>query len=253
MHIIAIVNQKGGVAKTSTALALSSGLTGRGKKVLAIDLDPQCNLSYAAGADLTKITIKDVLTKMAKGTDAIQTTPQGDIIPSDDLLSGADNYINGTGQEFRLKEALATIKDNYDYIILDCPPALGVLTVNALTACSHVIIPAQAEVFSMQGISQLKNTIDAVKSYTNPQLEIAGILLTRHNARSILTRDVADMITEQANYMGTKVFETKIREAVVLRESQINQESLFTYSPKSNVTLDYNTFIDELLGGINHE
>jgi len=250
MKIFAIVNQKGGVAKTSTALALTSGLVSRGFKVLCIDLDPQCNLSFAADADTEKKSIRDVLIGEINIIDVIQQTAQGDIIPSDNQLSGADSYINETGKEYRLKEGLAQIKKDYDYMILDCPPALGILTINALTACDGVIIPAQAEAFSMQGIDQLRNTIDAVKNYTNPQLTIEGILLTRHNARSVLSRDVAEMMAKLASYMHTKVFKSTIREAVVVRESQINQESLFSYAPKANITADYRAFIDELLGGL---
>lgn len=156
-------------------------------------------------------------------------------------------FINTTGKEYRLKEALEQIENSYDYIILDTPPALGILTVNALTAADSVIIPAQADVYSLQGIAQLSETISTVRKYCNPKLKISGILLTRYNARAVLNRNIYDMMQEQAKNLDTKLFKTSIREAVAVREAQISQTSIFDYALKANVTEDFQNFINELL------
>ena len=246
--IFAVINQKGGVGKSTISAVLLSGLTKKGFSVLAVDLDAQGNLSFTAGADTQnqKNTFQ-LLTEKVSVPDLIQHTEQGDIIPSSSSLAGADAFITNTGKEFRLKEALEQIKDNYDYIILDTPPALGILTVNALTAADSAIIPAQADVYSLQGIAQLSETIALVKKYCNPNLKIAGILLTRYSTRAVLNRDIANMMREQAKNLDTKLFKTAIREAVAVREAQISQKSIFDYAPKANVTEDFQNFINELL------
>ena len=246
--IYAVINQKGGVGKSTVAGVLLSGLTKRGFKTLAVDLDAQGNLSFSVGADTnTQKTSFEMLTQKCSVSDLIQHTEQGDVIPSSRSLSGADMFINTTGKEYRLKEALEQIENSYDYIILDTPPALGILTVNALTAADSVIIPAQADVYSLQGIAQLSETISTVRKYCNPKLKISGILLTRYNARAVLNRNIYDMMQEQAKNLDTKLFKTSIREAVAVREAQISQTSIFDYAPKANVTEDFQNFINELL------
>ena len=175
--------------------------------------------------------------------------PSGDIIPASKALAGADAFIADTGKEYRLKEAIEPIKPLYDYIIIDTPPALGILTINALTAANSVIIPAQADIYSLQGIEQLNETIKPVKKYCNPDLAIEGILLTRYNARSILSREVAELAEQLAAKLNTKLFTARIREAIAVKEAQISQQSLYSYSPKGNATIDYLQFIDELLKG----
>ena len=155
MNILAVINQKGGVGKSTTAHAIGAGLALKGFKTLYIDLDAQGNLSYTAGAESLNITILEVLQKKADITQAIQHTQQGDIVASTPALAGADIIITATGKEYRLKEALKPISGLYDYCIIDTPPALGILTINALTACSGAIIPTQADIYSLQGIGQL--------------------------------------------------------------------------------------------------
>lgn len=249
---IAVINQKGGVGKTTTAAALIAGLTSRGYRCLGIDLDAQCNLSYTMEAATGGASIIGVLLGECSALDAIQTTDTGDIIAASTSLAGADATITETGKEYRLKEALETIKaarpGEYDYIIIDTPPALGVLTVNALTASNSVIIPAQADIFSLQGIEQLGATIAIVRKYCNESLEIAGILLTRYNSRALLSREVANNMNDIAASMGTKVFSSTIREGIAVKESQVNQQSLFSYAARALVTQDYSEFIGELLG-----
>ena len=246
--IVSIINQKGGVGKSTTAESLAAGLSLRGYKTLAVDLDAQGNLTYTFGADNTGATVLEVLTGDATAAEAIKHTQSCDVLPANKALAGADAYIKETGKEYRLKEALENVADQYDYIIIDTPPALGILTVNALTACQSVIIPSQADIYSIQGIEQLSETMKPVKKYCNPGLEIEGILLTRYSARSVLSREVADMLEELAAKLGTKLFKTKIREAIAVKEAQISQQSLFEYSPKAKPTEDYNALIDELTG-----
>lgn len=245
--VIAVINQKGGVGKSTTAEALAAGLTLRGFRVLAIDLDAQGNLTYTFSADNTGATVLQVLTGEAAASETIQKTPCADVIPASKALAGADAYIKDTGKEYRLKEALEGVAEQYDYIIIDTPPALGILTVNALTACESVIIPSQADIYSIQGIEQLTETMKPVKKYCNPALSIEGILLTRHNPRSVLGREVEEMLAELAERLGTKLFKTTIREGIAVKEAQISRQSLYEYNPRAKVTEDYNALIDELL------
>lgn len=245
--IYTVATQKGGVGKTTTAAALWAGLSLKGYKCLAIDLDPQCNLSFTAGADTTRKTALSLLTGEAPAEETIQQTAAGDIIPASKSLAGADAFITDTGKEYRLKEALEPIQARYDYIVIDTPPALGILTVNALTACNSVIVPAQADIFSLEGIGQLQATIDPVRKYCNPTLHIEGLLLTRYNARTALSRDVSEIMQQLAQKLGTKVFNTTIREGIAVKEAQISQRTIFDYAPKAKVTDDYRAFIEEIL------
>ena len=247
MKIITVTNQKGGAGKTTTAATLAAGLSLKGYKTLLIDLDPQGNLTYTAGAKTGGATALGVLTGEVKPEDAIQHTGGGDIIASSKALSGADAFIKDTGKEYRLKEALESLQGAYDFCIVDTPPALGILTINALTACDSVIIPAQADIYSLQGVEQLAETIKPVKKYCNPSLQIAGILLTRYSPRSILSRDVAELAEQLAAKLGTRLFKTTIREAIAVKEAQISKRTLYEYAPKAKVTEDYTALIEELL------
>lgn len=249
MHIYAVINQKGGVGKTTTVSALAGGLRRRNKKVLAVDMDPQGNLSYSFGAESGGRNVLGILTGEIKASEAAVQTEQGDIIPGGKALSGADAFITDTGKEYRLKEALSELESVYDIIVVDTPPALGILTINALTACHSVIIPAQADIYSLQGIEQLGETVSAVKKYCNSGLYIEGILLTRYNSRSVLSRDILSIMEQMAAKLDTRVFDTRIREAVSIRESQMLRTDIFSYAARSNVAADYSAFIDELLKG----
>jgi len=248
-EIIAVINQKGGVGKTTTTLAIGAGLIQRGFKVLYIDLDAQGNLSQTLKANIGGLSAIELLDGKAKAAEIIQKLPQGDIIPGSRALSGADTFITAVGKEYRLKEALNQVKAYYDYILIDTPPALGVLTINALTACTGAIIPAQADMYSLQGITQLYDTIDAVRQYCNNALEIKGILLTRYSARTIISKDIAEIMAETAKQLNTRLFKTAIRETISVKEAQANQQDIFSYAPKNNAAVDYAEFINELLGG----
>lgn len=179
--------------------------------------------------------------------EVIQHTEGGDIIPAHPELALSDVLLKDTGKEYRLKEELEPIKGSYDYIIIDTPPALGILTVNALTACDSAIIPAQAEVHSLQGLGLLNSTIDAVKKYTNPALIIRGILLTRYNKRTIISQDMKQLLENAAEEMGTKVYDTPIRECTAIKEAEATQQDIFTYAPKSNAAADYTALIEDIL------
>lgn len=247
MICYAIINQKGGVGKSTTALAIGSGLKRQGSKVLFIDLDAQGNLSYTMGANTQGYNALGILQRPETTAEEIQHTAQGDIIASSPALAGADTVLSDVGKEYKLKEALATVSGLYDYCIIDTPPALSILTINALTACNGAIIPAQADIYSLQGIGQLNNTIQTIKKYCNPDLSIKGIILTRYNARSVLSKEVTELIEQTASELNTKVFNTKIRECTALKEAQAMKQDIFTYAPKSNASADYTDIIKELL------
>ena len=254
-EVIVIVNQKGGVSKTTTALSLWTGLSLlKGFKTLAIDLDPQCNLTISSGGVMDKNTAFDVLTGNFQAEESIQSTKLGDLIAGHKGLSGMEALLTQVGREYRLKNELSSLMEmgKYDFIIIDTPPSLGILTVNALTACTSAIVPANADFFSMYGISQLGETLASVKKYTNPQLKTAGILLTRYTARTLLSRDMTANIEKLAELL-TKVFASKIRESVTVREAQLAQKSIFEYAPKSKVTQDYEEFINEIINDVNHD
>ena len=247
-EVISVVNRKGGVGKTATAHALGAGLALKGFRILFVDLDSQGNLTYALGAKTAPPSAMEVLSGTATTAEAIQHTPGGDILAGSPSLAGADLTITGTGKEYRLKEALEAVAGSYDYAVVDTPAQLGTLTVNALTAANSVIIPVQAEIYSLQGIGQLSQAIEAVRKYCNKDLAIEGILITRYNSRSIISRDMQSNLEEAAKELNTRLHSTPIRECVSIKEAQAQQMDIFTYAPKSNAAKDYKALLDEFLG-----
>ena len=247
--IITISNQKGGVAKTTTSAALAAGLKLKGYNVLAIDLDPQGNLSDNVGADnREKPTVYELLKNQVSIQEVNQHTNQIDIIPSNIMLAGLEKeIISDLGKEQRLKEMLANV--NYDYIIIDTPPALGLLTINAFTACDEVIIPTTAGIFSASGITQLYDTIRNVKKYCNDNIKIKGILITKFNPRSNNNQDMKNLIKKLGEYINAPIYKTFIRNSVVIEESQTRKTDIFTYKKDSTVSSDYLAFIEEFLKG----
>lgn len=246
-RITACVLQKGGTGKSTTSHALSTGLKAKGYKVLTVDTDAQGNLSYNMCADTSSKGLFEVLNGEPV-IDLIQPTPQGDIIASSSRLVGADKIFTDIGMEYLLTEALTPVKNRYDYIIIDCPPQLGVLVINALVASTDIIIPTTSDIYAMQGLAQLLSNIDKVRHRPNPDLRIDGILLTKYSGRSILSRDLRESIEGQATAMGTKLYKTIIREGISIREAQAHRMSIFDYAPKSNPAIDYEDFINEYLG-----
>lgn len=246
MKIISIINQKGGVAKTTTVLNMYGALKLRGYRTLCIDLDPQCNLTQVLCPAGTQSTLADVLSGRIPADHAVS----GDLIAGSANLSGMDALLKDVSQsEYLLLSALMPIRNDFDFILIDTPPALGSLTVNALMASDSIVIPAQADLFSHTGIAQLGATIRTIR----PELKIAGILLCRYSSRTTISRDMAQLIGEQlAKPMNTKVFSSRIRECTALRESQACAQHIFDYAPKSNGAKDYSAFIDEFLTEVNH-
>lgn len=248
MKVISIINQKGGVGKSTTAQALASGLNRAGIKTLLVDLDAQGNLSYAMRATERALTSMEVLTGTASALEAIYKASSGDIIPSSPNLVGADTILTETGREYRLKEALEGVIGVYEAVVIDTPPNLGMLTINALTASTGAIIPTSADPYALQGVGRLYDTIQSVTRYTNGDLSIMGILLTKYSRRTVLSRDIAETLEGIADTMNTKVYESKVREAVAVREAQAVREDLYSYAPKATATEDYEAFIKEVLG-----
>lgn len=249
MQVIAVATQKGGEGKTTTSSALVSGLALKGYRVLAIDLDAQSNLTNIVGCESGEKSTLGLLTKEYSVEEAVRKTYFGDIVTGSKALASIDAILqNELGKAHRLKKVLEPVRDSYDFVIIDCPPALGTLTANALTAADYVIIPTQADISSLQGISQLWDTIQEAREYTNNKLEVAGILLTRYSDRTTLNREIERQLKEEvAPLMNTVLFKSHIREAVAIREAKYMQKSIFTYAPKSKVANDYMYFIDELL------
>lgn len=247
-EIIVITNQKGGVGKSTTAEALAEGLYMQGYKTLLIDLDPQGSISLAARADKAIPTVYDLLVNKATAHEVTQyRTQRVDIIPAGENLAKLDIELTAIGKDHRLKEKIEPLVSGYNYIVIDTPPALGIITINALTAATGLIIPAQADLYSLQGIKQLYDTIGAVRMYTNSALSLRGILLTRHNSRSILSRDMSDSAKATATQIGTFVYDTVIRECVALKEAQASQQTIYKYAPKSNASQDYSSFVEEFI------
>jgi ATPases involved in chromosome partitioning len=247
--IITIANQKGGVAKTTTTGALAAGLKMRGNNVLGIDFDPQGNLSSSIGIDAYNCsTVYQMLLKKDKANDVIQKTNSFDIIPSNIILAGIEHELIQTGKEYRLEETLQPVINDYDYIIIDTPPSLGILTTNAIMAADELIIPSTAGIFAATGIQQLKLYIDSITPYRKRpvNLKIDGILITKYNPRAIINRGMKEFTEQLANIINTKVYNTYIRFSVSVEEAQAEKSDLYNYS-NSSVSEDYNNFLDEYL------
>lgn len=252
MKIVTFSNQKGGCAKTTSVWALGTGLHHKGYKVLLIDLDAQTNLSFTANVDLLHLetSLYDVFKGKARIEDAIHTIKNGlDIVTGGLDMAQADMEFMQQGREYMLKEHLESIKANYDYCIIDTEPHLGVLTSNALTVSDSVIIPLQADVYGLQGINQLKGFIDTVKKYSNPNLNIGGVLVTRIDNRTTLTQTLLPQIEDTAKAIGTKVFNAKIRATVNVGETAFLHDDIYTVAPTGTATADYLAFVDEFLEG----
>lgn len=250
MITIVFSNQKGGVAKTTSSLALAAGLFHKGYKVLAIDTDPQGNFCLSAGIDPLQVeqSLYDVFKKKADVKGVIRKSSVGyDVLPGGLTLAGADMDFTQTGREYMLSEALESVSAAYDYAVVDTPPTLGILTVNALTAAQWVIIPMAADAYSLQGLSQLNGLIESTKKYCNHDLRIMGLLITKYHERQNVSKKVDDLINKAAEQLHTRVFESKIRESVAIREAALMQNDFLTEAPKANATLDYTGFINEVI------
>ena len=248
MRIIAIANQKGGVGKTTTAHALTAGLADNGYKVLGIDLDPQGNFSTSCGVDnYTNNTIYELMKNSATVAKTIVKVDTFDFIPANIMLAGADQELSHTGKEHKLKECLESVVKNYDFIIIDTPPSLGVLTVNAFTFATDILIPTTAGIFATAGIKQLSETVKSVQKYCNATVKISGILFTRFNPRANISKQIKEVAEKLGNYIDAPIYKTYIRAAVAVEEAQANQQNIYSYASKSTVAEDYKAFIKEFL------
>lgn len=247
--IIAFVNQKGGVGKTTTTLNVGAGLAEEGKKVLLIDADQSGNLTKSAGIELTgdMPTLYETLKGLANINDSIQSTQNGkyEILPSDNMLSGIDVELSAIpGREMLLKEALAQLSKIYDYILIDCPPSLNTMSLMALTAAQGIIVPVQAHYLALDGIAQLNETINLVKKRMNPQLYICGVLVTLYDSRKLLNQDVLESLTTA---FPDKVYKTTISNNIALAEAPSYGKDIFEYKPKSKGAEQYRQLVKEIL------
>lgn len=243
--VISVTLQKGGVGKSTTSQALGSILGSKGNKVLLIDMDSQGNLSYSCGIARAEKTIYEVISNQCNIIDAIQKKKYYDVIPADISLTNATLELKPS-DNLVLKNKIDMIKGDYDFIIIDTPPSLGVLSINSLMASDYLVIPTEPSSYSLQGISELHDTVKAVQG-SNKDLKILGILLIKYNNRTILNRQIKEMIQEFADRMNIKLFDTTISESITVRESQAMQEDLIDYAPKSRPALDYIDLTDEII------
>ena len=247
--IIAIANQKGGVGKTTTSVNLAASLGVLEKKVLLIDADPQANASSGLGIDIETIEIGtyQIIEHSHTPEEAIIkcAAPNVDIIPAHiDLVAIEIELVDKENREYMLKQALASVKDNYDYIIIDCAPSLGLLTLNALTAADSVVIPIQCEYFALEGLGKLLNTIKSVQKIHNPELDIEGLLLTMFDSRLRLSNQVVEEVQKHFNDM---VFETIIQRNVKLSEAPSFGESIINFDATSKGAANYLSLAQEII------
>lgn len=245
--IIAIANQKGGVGKTTTSINLSSSIAAAEFRTLLVDIDPQGNSSSGIGVDNSEKSVYHTLIGTEDAIDCITTTymPDLDVLPANIDLVGAEVELVGMDRRERLlKEAIQPIRDKYDYIFIDCPPSLGLLTLNALTAADSVIIPVQCEYFALEGLGQLLNTINIVKKHYNEELTIEGVLLTMFDTRLRLSHQVVE---EVKKYFGEKVFNTIIHRNVRISESPSHQKPVILYDAISTGAQNYISLAAEFL------
>jgi chromosome partitioning protein len=247
--IVAIANQKGGVGKTTTAVNLAAALALRGKPTLLIDLDPQANssISFLEHQAIGKSTYDAIVDPQTSLADVIVPSTQKNLFIAPARIGLAKLEARLVGEldaHFKLKDKIAQLSETYQHIVIDCPPALGLLTVNALVAATHLLIPIQSSYFALEGTDDLLETIEKVRQRPNPALRILGVVITMHDKRTALARDIRDQIQK---VFGGKVFRTVISKSVRLEESPAYKESIFTFAPDSIGATDYYSLCEEVI------
>ncbi len=247
MSVIAVINQKGGVGKTTSVLNLGAGLARLDKRVLVVDLDPQAHLTYSMGVQAHELdlTIYNVLKGEASLEDTFVERDGLLLVPSSLDLSGAEmEFAMEAGREFLLKESLSSFLKGFDFVLLDCPPSLGLLSLNALTSAHEVYIALQTEFLALQGLTSLLETVEKTRQRLNRRLKITGIIATRYDSRKVLNQEVAEKIRE---HFGEKVFSTFIRDNISLAEAPSFGRNIFEYKPGSRGAEDYMSLCMEIL------
>ena len=250
-RIIAIANQTGGVGKTTTAVNLASALAHAGRRTLVIDLDPQANATTALGVDkyaVARHAYHALIEETPIHEISVPTEVEGlDLVPSSIDLTGAElELVSAMARELRLRHAMATVRPGYDYILVDCPPSLGLLTVNALTAADEVLVPLQCEYYALEGLGSLIRTIDLVRRALNPRLRLNGILLTMYDRRNRLSAQVED---DARSHFPDLVYETRIPRNVRLSESPSFGKPILLYEPRCSGAVAYSDLADEIVAG----
>lgn len=261
MKTIAIINQKGGVGKTTTTIAMASQLHRDGFKVLAIDFDPQGNLSFGCRAKDAQETIWEVMNGKVPPKQAIISVKNFDIIPANQNLAVADvNYAKDPNGIMKLKEAIKPLRNKYDFALIDCKPSFGMLPINAMMAADDIIIPIESGVYSIVGMDQMIETIKRVREHGNPKLCLRGILVTRCAMFTNIAKEISGLARQMSERYNTAVFKTAIRNTVDIPEAQKRGIDIGDYKPKSKAARDYAAFTAEYLdmigvkrGGLKHE
>ncbi|PZV87232.1 chromosome partitioning protein [Algoriphagus aquaeductus] len=248
MKTISIMNHKGGTGKTTSSINIGAGLAKKGLKVLLLDIDSQANLTEGLGKGDPELSVYDSIRENKK-LPILNVSENLDLVPSSiDLLGAEMEIVSKIGREQILHKLLKPIRSEYDYIIIDCPPSVGLLTVNAMVASDTILLPLQGEYFAYKGVDRLLGIVNEVRDNLNDKLEIGGVFITQINPNRILTKTIVEKLTED---LQDKVFDTKIRINVALAEAQLQGQTIFDYAPESNGAKDYEMLVEEILNRLN--